>query len=571
MKRVTTLLAFYLISLGVFGQNYEPQILILAPNETTYDKKFEKQLIQINNELKKSSRTTEQEEYIKTKEFNTKPENIRLMTLSEISFSEKMDFFRQTSYFAHQYLSYRFYERFTNLLILLSNNKTRGEQNELRTLADKEKIQYVLNFPRIELYKSKGISYSKIRVQLYDNQTGGYLIDKDFEGDWNNPGFEFACQNKTIHCTINNALSNALAEVIQAIATNSPTLKREKQLTQQRYNALIANHFATSYDIEPLKAIIQGNNDDFPLDNVYQVLYDDSKAKFVAFSVEQVSAQDLKTITDNKKDKNVNIISSKDIKDKNLLRDIPQTYAFIIYGVKYTDKWYYEKAKATYFEAESIDDGRKMYFNNLQSWGFFLDNSTMVNPNFWETYLFDKVRDLRQDPEWEKYGESIWKTEEANNRQYVGMYEIVANVFRRTKQGENEKFEKAIKEEIFKPKYEQLKNSNPKEYSKYSDHSLIYSGDRTTIINPVLLTSDKGVKTIHYFVSLTNSSDLFEWAYFQPMEIKSSAFFGSSVVEQMNTITEWNFSYDTLSDKDFWDKFVLIKEGDNFKYLKKVQ
>jgi hypothetical protein len=571
MKRVTTLTIFFLTRLWAFGQDYEPQILILSPNETIYDKKFEKELIQISNDFKKSSRTTEQQEYTKTKEFNTKPENIRLMTLSEISFLEKMDFFRQTSYFAHQYLSYRVYERFTNLLILLSDNKSRGELSDLKTLADKEKIQYVLNFPRIELYKSNGVSYSKIRIQLYDNHAGEYLIDEYFEGDWRNPGFEFSCQDKTIQCTINNALSNGLAEIIDAIATNSPTLKRERQLAQQRYNELIVNHFSKPCNVEPLKTIIQGSKDDFPIDNIFQVLYDESNTKFVAFSVEQVSAQDFKTLKDNKKDKNVNIISSKDIKDKGFLDDVPQTYAFIINGVKYKDKWYYEKANATYFEAKSIDEGRKLYFNNLQKWDFFIENSIMVNPNFWETSLFKKVRDLKQDPDWEKYGKSMWKNDEANDRNYVGMYEIVANVLRRTKRDENDKFEKLLKESRLRPTYEQLKKTNPKEYSTYSDHSLIYSSDRKVVINPVLLTNDKDIKTIHYFVVLDNSDDVFEWVYFSPEEVKSTGFFGSNVVDRMNTITDWNFSYDNLDDKGFWDKYVILKEGDKFKYLKKVQ
>lgn len=571
MKRATTLIILILITFSVLGQDYEPQILILAPNETSFDKKFENELIKINDKLSNSLKTAEQKDYIKSKEFTNQPENIRLMTLSEITFAEKMDFFRQTSFFSHQYLSYRFYERFTNLLILLSNNKSRGESGDLKVLADKEKIQYVLNFPKIELYKANGVAYAKIRVQLFDNLADEFLIDKDFDGDWRNPGFEFTCQDKTIYCTINNALSNALSEVIQAIATNSPTLKRERQLSQQRYDELIANHFSKPFSVEPLRATIQENNNDLRLDNIFQVLYDDSKTKFVAFSVEQVSAQDFKTFKDSKKDKNVNIISSKDIKDKGFLDEIPQTYAFIIKGVRYNDKWYYEKSNATYFEASSVDEGRRIYFNTLQKWDFFIENTTLINLNFWETTLFKKVRDLKQDPDWEKYGESIWKTDEANDRDYVGMYEIVANVIRRKKREDNEGFEKTMKEEKLKPKYERLKNNRPKDLSKYSEHSLIYSRDRNIVINPVLLTNDKGIHTLHYFVALTNSDDLYEWTYFPPEELKNSGLFGSNVVDRMNTITEWNFSYDTLDDKNFWDKYVLLKEGDKFRYLKKVQ
>ncbi|HEY5750881.1 MAG TPA: hypothetical protein VIU12_32685 [Chryseolinea sp.] len=492
------------------------------------------------------------------------------MTLSDISYSEKMDFFRQTSYLAYQYLSYRFYERFKDLLILLSEEKTSGGLRDLKAIADKESIQYILNFPKTDLYKADGAAYAKLRVQLYDNLTGEYLINKDFEGNWRNPGFEFSCPDKTIHCTVNNALSSALSEVIEAIATNSPTLKRERLVSQQRYDQLVTNHLSKPCDVETLKTIVQESSD-LQLDHVFQVLYDEQKTKFVAFSVEQVSAQDLKTLSDNKKDQNVKIISGKDIKDEGFLKNIPRTYAFIIKGVKYKDKWYYEKAKATYFEASTPEEGRRVFFNNLQEWNFFIENSAMVSPNFWETGLFGKIRDLRQDPDWEKYGDSSWQSEEANNRDYVGMYEIVADGIRRAKREEHEKFKEITKESKLKPVYEQLKSRNPKDYSKYSDQYLIFPGDRRVAISPVLVTNDKDIMTVHYFVVFGNSNEVFEWTYFSPEEVKSYGFYGGTVFGQLKTVTKWNFSYDTLDDKDFWDKYVLQKEGDKFKYLKKVQ
>lgn len=569
MKTNFILILICLTTSGVFAQHYEPQILILAPNETIYDNKLEKELSQINDGLKKSSANAEQQQYIQTKEFNAQPENIRLMILSEFSFSKNKDFFRQTSHIAYQYLVHRFYERFTNLLILLSDQKSKGELNDLNAIASKEKVQYILNFPRIELYRSDGIVHAKIRVQLYDNLTGKYPIDRDFDGDWGNPGFEFACKDKTLHCTINNALSTALAEVIQIITSDSPTLKRERQLVQQRYDELMANHFSKPCEVAPLKTIIRENSD-LPLDNIFQVLYDDQKTKFVAFSVEQVSAQDFKRLKDNKRDKNVKVISGKDIKDKGFLDNIPRTYAFIIKGVKYNGKWYYEKDHVTYFEAATLDEGRRTYFNNLQKWNFFIDNTAMASPNFWETGLFEKVRDLKQDPDWKKYGESIWKTEEANNRSYIGMYEIVASVIRKTKSVEDNEFEKTIKENKLKPAYEQLKRKDPKAYSKYTDHSLIYPNDRSVVINPVLLTDDRGIKTIHYFVVLANSNDIFEWTYFPSEEVKGDQSFGGNVVDRMSTITDWTFSHDNLNDKNFWENFVLVKDGDKFKYLKRI-
>lgn len=571
MKGITSLAAFLIITAAVRGQNYEPQILILPPGETTYDKKFEKDLVEINDQIMHSPGPTEVDAYVKTPEFNAKPKNIQLMTLSELAFSKNRDFFRQVSYFAFQYLTYRFYEKFTNLLVILGDDKTKGGLHDLKTIAENENIQYVLNFPRIELYRAKGIAYSRIHVQLYDNLTNQYLIDGKFEGDWRNPGFEFACHDKTIQCTINNALSAALSEVIEVITANSPTIKRERQLSQQRYDELVANHLSKPYSVEPLKKIIKEDSSEFPLDNIFQVLYDQSATKFLAFSVQRVAAQDFKTLIKNKTDNHVNIISGKDIKDSGLLNEIPRIYAFIIKGVNYEGKWYCEKAEATYFEAASLDEARRKYFNNLQEWGFFIENTAFVNPNFWESGLFEKVRDLRLDPDWEKYGESMWKTEEVNNRPYVGMYDIVANVMRREKRHENEEFEKETKETRLKPAYELFKRTNPKQCSEYADGPLIYPRDRSVIINPVMFTNDKGIKIIRSFVVLRDTSDLFEWVYFQPVEVKSDASFGDTLVDRMNTITDWNFGYDNLQDRDFWEKYVLLKEDNGFKYLRKMQ
>src|SRR5690606_25491942 len=218
-------------------------------------------------------------------------------------------------------------------------------------------------------------------------------------------------QDKTIHCTINNALSSALAEVIQAIASNSPTLKRERELSSKRYDKLVENHLTKPCDVEPLKSIIQDSSD-LSLEHVFQVLYDNSNTIFVASSVEQVSTQNFKVLKDNEKDKNVSIITSKDIKDKGFLNEVPQTYAFIIKGVNYNDQWYYEKSNATYFEAGSLSEAKKIYFNNLQKWDFFIENTTIRNPHFWETALFEKVPDLKKKS---RLGE-IWRLDLENRR-----------------------------------------------------------------------------------------------------------------------------------------------------------
>lgn len=569
MKHLTTLF-FLLILTPIFSQTkYEPQILILAPNITKYEKAFDKGISNYNKKLQTNLKISEQEKNLNSPEFKEQPENIQIIAKSEIEFSKNLDFFKQASFLSERYLSYRFFEKFPNVLIKLKDTKSQGTLDNLKIHSENEKLQYVLNFSSIELYKENKISYAKVSIQLYDNITNSVLLNKAYIGDWNNPGFEFTCNDKTINCTINNVLSQALKDVIYTIASESPTLKREKQLSQKRYDVLMSDYFKKSFDKEKLKNIISPLDKDINIDSSYQALFSEDNTKFISFFLQQVSGQDLKTLTENKKDKNVNIITNKDIKDEGYLNEIPKTYSYIVKGINYKGKWYYEKSEITYFETKTLIEGQNKFFNNLQKWNFFKENATEFNPEFWETNQFKKVPDLKKDPEWEKYGKSIWETDEIKNRPYIGLYEIVANKIQEDIKKDNLEFDKN-KVELFSKFYQNLKSKNPETFNKISEHSLIYPVDKSIVINPALISSKKGTKTIHYFVIINNEPIVYEWTYFEP-KIINDDLYGSEVVDQISSLTEWNFSVDNLNDVEFWNKYVQLKTEDGYKYLKEIK
>jgi len=71
-------------------------------------------------------------------------------------------------------------------------------------------------------------------------------------------------------------------------------------------------------------------------------------------------------------------------------------------------------------------------------------------------------------------------------------------------------------------------------------------------------------------VAFNDSQKLYEWNYFETLAIKGNLF-GSEVVDQIGSLTEWNFSVDNLNDEKFWNQYVLLKQGNGYKYLKEIK
>ncbi|MBL0322289.1 MAG: hypothetical protein IPP80_07965 [Ignavibacteria bacterium] len=577
MNQLKALFLCMLISMPCIGQTvYEPQILILAPNVVKYEATFAQEIATANEEIRSRSNNSELEQAIKSKDFKRQPKNLQIMTESEFEFAKNMDIFKQVSLSTQRYLTYRFYDKFPNLLLKLDNRKSTGTLDDLKTKSQKAKLQYIFNCASIELYVEDRIGYARIKVQLYDRVSNSLLVDKDYVGNWNNPGSEFACENRSVNCALNNALSQALEEVVHVIASNNPTLIREKQLQLDRYNVLVEKHLSKPFDKKLVESVISPKDSNVKIDNVYQVLYSPDRKKFVAFFLERTPAYDIGTLKDSTKDESITILSNRDVMDVDALGEIPRTYGYIVKGVNYRDKWYYEKSNATYFDASSVHDGQMKYFNHLQQWGFFKENSTESSAEFWETNQFAKIKDLTKDPDWSRYGEILWKTKEIEDRDYIGMYEIVANALKIAKLAENERFDSLTSRNIFIQAYEAQTKRHTNDFTKYAminqDLTLIYPKERTVVMNPIMITNGKGEKALRFFLAFVDTKKIYEWTYFKPKTIPDRTWhYGSDIIEQLETITEWNFSLKTLDDNKFWSEYVLAKAGSTFKYLKELE
>lgn len=358
-KHFLTILILKFVTFS-FGQTrYEPKILILAPNTTRYDKVFEKEIIDFNNDIKNQLKLNQQKqaEFINSPGFKKKPKNVRAIYKNEIEFAKHSDFFKQVTSVSEKIIIFRLFDYFPKLLLELKDVKSDGSLNDLKKKSETEKFQYIINFPSIELYKKDTASYAKVAVQLYNGNSNTIMIDTIFIGNWYNPGSILTCSEHSINCTINNALAQAFQGVVDTIVAHNPTLIFENQLDQARFTILSKEYYKSVFDKGILKKIITPLDSNISIDIAYQVLFNLDSTKFISFflnfSSEYVSA-------------------------------------YTVQGIKFKDKWYYEQGHRNSFKAESLEKGRLEFFNILQQFNFFKDNSTDFNPKFWETEQFNK-------------------------------------------------------------------------------------------------------------------------------------------------------------------------------------
>jgi hypothetical protein len=551
---------------------YEPKILILAPNEFAFDPGLKREIDLQNAQLKKKSSQAEQERANQTANQRSLAPNLQLMQKSAIDFLLHIDFSKQISLLSQEYLAYRFYEKFPNCLVLLRDQKSGGSKDDLQKIATEESMAYVVNFSKLSLYKQNRQTYCKIRVQLFEQQSNTLLIDHEYTGDWNNPGFEFSCEQGSLNCTINNALSFAMPDIISRIASNNPTLIKEKELAEKR-SAFIENQiYPEKYDDAAVRKIITSTNNDIQLEDLYHCFYSPDGSKFVAFFIKK-AGENAGSIMTQKKDQNVKVITKKDVKDPAYFTQTESTYAYVVRGVLFQNKWYIEKTDVTYFDAKNLEEGKVEYLNNLQEWDFFAEGSAEPSKAFWEGKLFEKIKDKRLDPNWEKY-KKMWETEERENREYIGQYELVADQLKNEKEAANSAFRKRLITDLLIPFYDRQVKSKLNHISKAAkpeEFNLIYPADMHIVINPIKITDENGVTRIRYFVFFPQKNEVYEWTLITPHVLGKNEYTDEPILKTMNALTTWDYSYKTLDDQPFWDEKVLTKEGAGYKYLRRIE
>ena len=307
MKKILSLISLLLIIKSTFSQNnYDPKILVLNPLKTEIDPKLNKELKKLEDQIELHKKQ-EVENSEGDEDFEDEGQNIQLMKESRKNYLKNINFFKYTTYVASEYLTYVFFERFKESLINPKDTVCSGELNDYASIAKKEDMQFIVNFTRIHLYKKGSKKFADITIQVYDNVSQNIILENTYTGDYLNPGFEFACEEKSISCCINNALSIGLKDVIQSIARKNTTIAKKKEQANERaeiLKRLFINHVPNSTLV---KEIISSNDSTVNINSLYATLTNNQKDKCMAFFLEKEDKKELMEEKNKNGDRQINI------------------------------------------------------------------------------------------------------------------------------------------------------------------------------------------------------------------------------------------------------------------------
>jgi hypothetical protein len=159
------------------------------------------------------------------------------------------------------------------------------------------------------------------------------------------------------------------------------------------------------------------------------------------------------------------------------------------------------------------------------------------------------------------------------NRDYIGLYELVADQLKKDKQTVEYEFSRKIISQVFLPFYDDQVKSRINHFigleEKAEDMALIYPKDKHIVLSPVPTKNEKGIIINRYFVFLPATNEMFEWDWTKPSMVRKAK--STEIYDTISAFTTWNYSYLTLDDDAFWNEKVLAKGGNNYKFLTKLK
>lgn len=408
----------------------DPRILVLLPQQVTIDKKLKKEEAKFVAGMKRDLTEAYAEAASIVNSLKANPEMVTKLGISiaeadsmlrSVPDISKADFGwvvadQSASFLRHELAAHHYRNGVEATPVFIP---TKLDSASIAAIAAERKAHFVLCFPTVKLWTDKsGKRFGTMRTQLYAAD-GRRLLDTSVTAGDENQGFTYTCADHRLDCPVINALSVIVPTVVRDIERNTPKTVYARRLAELRSQTLMRDYYGKPVNLR-IKNLLPIDSTMPPLSAVYACFANADTSAIVALYAERSSARGLGE-GNRYGDRNVTI-ATNDFRD---LDNTSNTYAFFLTGAKVNGRWYFMKQQVTYFDADSLELGRRMFFLELQNYNFFRPMSVEANPEFWSTGLFEKVPDsLHRDPV--KDVPALYDPAYARRLTFVGQYRFVA-------------------------------------------------------------------------------------------------------------------------------------------------
>ena len=197
----------------VAQKKYKPTIVVLDPHQTNFDTSL---LVKIQEFTYSVDISAEEEKHI-LDSLGKKEKNIRIIDIAEYHFRKHMDFASSFTLGLYGMLTYMVFGQTEDCIVIVSHDKSNGAIGNLKTIAQKYEVEWVVNPILFQSYTKDGEKFSKARIQVYNFRKNRIILDKEYIGDTRNPGFELSCESGSLDCTISNIIDPSLHDILLTI------------------------------------------------------------------------------------------------------------------------------------------------------------------------------------------------------------------------------------------------------------------------------------------------------------------------------------------------------------------
>jgi hypothetical protein len=179
---------------------------------------------------------------------------------------------------------------------------------------------------------------------------------------------------------------------------------------------------------------------------------------------------------------------------------------------------------------------------------------------------------LTKHPDWEKYGDDMWKHQELEDRPYIGLYRVVAEQMKKEQQTTEKAKDETLRATYINPFIDKLKQNRPQDFAKVlmQDYPLIYDVAEKRTLIPLHIQNEKGERFSYFFVFISETKEFYEWTYLKKEPLEGELWsYNSFLIDQLESVVPWNFTVRAVPDI-FWDTYIVKKEKNEYLYLRKI-